>query len=330
MKTIPSCIIALFCGVGIAAGEVQILNVSYDVTREFYKEFNPLFEKAWEAKSGQTVKVNQSHGGSSKQARAVLDGIEADVVTMNQTTDIDILAERGGLLPKGWANRLPNGSAPFSSTIVYLVRAGNPKGIKDWPDLIRPGVQVIMPNPKTSGNGRYSYLAAWSYALKANGQSEAAAREFVQKLLRNVPVFDAGGRGATTSFAQNGIGDVLLTFENEVHLIEKEFGEDRFDPVYPTMSILAEAPVAVVDKIVEKRGTRAVAEAYLQHLYSDEGQELGAAFYFRPSNPAILEKFRDRFPNIELVRVSDVFGGLSAAQKKHFDDGSIFDQIAPR
>jgi sulfate transport system substrate-binding protein len=307
-----------------------LLNVSYDVTREFFKEYNPKFVEYWKQKSGQTVAVNQSHGGSSKQARAVADGLEADVITMNQASDIDILYQRGKLLPQDWQKRLPHASSPFSSTTVFLVRKGNPKKIKDWDDLARPGVGVVIPNPKTSGNGRYSYLAAWGFAEKKYG-SEAKAREFVGKLFKNVPVLDTGGRGATTTFVQRGIGDALLTFENEVQLIKKELGGGEFEVVYPSVSILVEAPVAVVDKYADKHGTRTVAQAYLEYLYSDAGQELAAKHYYRPRNEKVFAKYAaERFPNIALFTVDDTFGGWAKAQKTHFDDGGTFDQIYAR
>ena len=272
-----------------AIGSTTLLNASFDVTREFYQDFNRAFDTHWKSLGGEPVTINQSHGGSSKQARAVIDGLEADVVTMNQSTDIDALSEKKLVAPD-WKQKFPNNAAPFSSTILFLVRKGNPKAIKDWPDLVRPGVQVILPNPKTSGNGRYSYLAAWGYALNAGNRDEQKAREFVKALFANVPVLDAGGRGATTTFAQRGIGDVLLTFENEVHLTIAELGADKFDIVVPSVSVLAEAPVAVVDTVVDKRGTRKIAEDYLRYHFSDEGQELAAKHYFRPCSPAILHK----------------------------------------
>lgn len=304
-----------------------ILNVSYDVTREFFKEYNPKFVNYWKQKSGQVINVNQSHGGSSKQARAVVDGLEADVITMNQPGDIDILYQRGKLLPKDWQKRLPHASSPFTSTTVFLVRKGNPKKIKDWDDLAKPGVAVVIPNPKTSGNGKYSYLAAWGYAGKKYG-GEAKARDFVGKLFRNVPVLDTGGRGATTTFVQRGIGDALLTFENEVQLIKNELGGSDFEVVYPSVSVLVEAPVAVVDKYADKHGTRATAQAYLEYLYSDEGQELAAKHYYRPRNEKVFAKYAsERFPNIALFSVDDAFGGWAKAQKTHFDDGGTFDQI---
>jgi sulfate transport system substrate-binding protein len=310
----------------IAHADSSLLNVSYDVTREFYKDYNPAFAKYWKQKTGETVTINQSHGGSSKQARAVADGLEADVITMNQANDIDILYERGGLIPKDWQKRLPNATSPTTSTTVFLVRKGNPKNIRDWDDLVKPGVAVVIPNPKTSGNGRYGYLAAWGYVIKKGG-NEAKAREFVGKLFKNVPVLDTGGRGATTTFVQRDIGDVLLTFENEVYLIKKELGNDKFDVVYPSSSILAENPVSVVDKVVDKRKTRPVAQAYLEYLYSEEGQEIAARHYLRPRLESVAAKHKADFKPIELFTVDDVFGGWTKAQKTHFADGGVFDQI---
>lgn len=309
-----------------ASADVTLLNVSYDVTREFYKEFNPVFVAYWKGKTGEAVTINQSHGGSSKQARSVVDGLEADVVTMNQANDIDLLAERGKLLPADWAKRFPHHSAPYTSTTVFLVRKGNPKKIRDWDDLVKPGVSVVIPNPKTSGNGRYSYLAAWGYVVKKGGNAQQA-REFVTRLFRNVPVLDAGGRGATTTFVQRGIGDALLTFENEVFLTRKELGSDAFDVVYPSISIQAENPVSVVDKVVDKRGTRKVATAYLEYLYSEEGQELAAKHFFRPRDTKILARNEATFKKLDLFTVDEVFGGWKQAQAVHFSDGGLFDQI---
>lgn len=308
------------------AAEVKLLNVSYDVTREFYRDFNPLFAAYWKEKTGDAVTVNQSHGGSSKQARSVSDGLEADVVTMNQPLDIELLHTRGNLIPPDWATRLPNQSVPYNSTILFLVRKGNPKGIKDWDDLIRPGVSVIIPNPKTSGNGRYSYLAAWGYVLKKSGGDEAKAREFVGKLFTGVPVLDTGGRGATTTFAERGIGDALLTFENEIALTLKETG-DKFEVVVPSISILAENPVVWVDAFVKKHGSEQIARAYLEYLYSDAGQELAAKHNFRPQNKTILAKYPERFKPIPLFSVDEITGGWPQAFKAHFADGGNFDQI---
>lgn len=302
-----------------------LLNVSYDVTREFYKDLNPAFIEFWKQKTGETVTINQSHGGSSKQARSVADGLEADIISMNQAPDIDILYERAKLIPKDWQKRLPNASSPTSSTIVFLVRQGNPKQIKDWNDLVKPGTAVVIPNPKTSGNGKYSYLAAWGYALR-NGGDQAQAKDFVAKLFKNVPVLDTGGRGATTTFAQREIGDVLLTFENEVHLINKELG-DKFDVIYPSSSILAENPIAVVDKYVDKHKTRALAQAYANFHYSEAGQEIAAKHYIRPSLATVAAKHKADFKQINLFSVDEVFGGWTKAQKTHFADGGTFDAI---
>lgn len=308
-----------------AAADATLLNVSYDVTREFYKDFNPSFVNYWKQKTGETVVINQSHGGSSKQARAVADGLEADIITMNQAPDIDILYDRSKLIPKDWQKRLPNASSPTSSTTVFLVRKGNPKNIKDWDDLIKPGISVVIPNPKTSGNGKYSYLAAWGHVIKKGGD-EAQAKNFVTKLFKNVPVLDAGGRGATTTFAQREIGDALLTFENEVNLIKKELG-DKFDVVYPTASILAENPIAVVDKFAIKHKNQALAQAYADYHFSEAGQEIAVHHYLRPSVAAVANKYKSRFKNIDLFTVNDVFGGWAKAQKQHFADGATFDQI---
>lgn len=306
--------------------ETTLLNASYDVTREFYKDYNQAFIRYWKQKTGETISINQSHGGSSKQARAVADGLPADVITMNQANDIDILYEKSKLIPKDWQKRLPYGSAPTASTTVFLVRKGNPKNIKDWDDLVKSNVQVIIPNPKTSGNGRYTYLAAWGYVLKKGG-SETQAKEFVTKLFHNVPILDAGGRGATTTFAQREIGDVLPTFENEVALISKELGPDKFDVVYPSWSIYAENPVSIVDKVVDKKNTRAVAQAYLEHLYSEEGQEIAVKHYLRPRVESIAEKHKNDFKPIGLFTVDELFGGWQKAQKTHFSDGGTFDAI---
>jgi len=319
-------LLTLLAASSVAQADTSLLNVSYDVTREFYKDYNPAFSKYWKQKTGETVTINQSHGGSSKQARAVADGLEADVITMNQANDIDILYERSKLIPSDWQKRLPNGSAPTTSTTVFLVRKGNPKHIKDWDDLVKTGVSVIIPNPKTSGNGRYGYLAAWGAVIK-HGGDEKKARDYVTRLFRNVPVLDTGGRGATTTFAQRGIGDVLLTFENEVYLIEQELGADQFEVIYPSVSIQSENPVTVIDKVVDKRKTRAVAQAYLEYLYSDEGQEIAARHHLRPRNEAIAAKHAKEFQKLDLFTINDVFGGWKQAQKVHFSDGGVFDQI---
>lgn len=308
-----------------AAADSALLNVSYDVTREFYKDLNPAFVKYWKQKTGETVTINQSHGGSSKQARSVVDGLEADIITMNQPPDIDILYERAKLIPKNWQNRLPHASSPTNSTSVFLVRKGNPKQIKDWDDLVKPGVAVVVPNPKTSGNGKYSYLAAWGYVIKKGG-NEANAKEFVGKLFRNVPVLDTGGRGATTTFAQRGIGDVLITFENEVNLIKNELG-DQFDVVYPSVSILAENPISTVDKFVNKHKTQSVAQAYVDFHFAEEAQEIAAKHFLRPTLSSVAAKYKDRFKPLDLFSVDEVFGGWTKAQKTHFADGGTFDQI---
>lgn len=310
----------------LALAATELLNVSYDVSREFYKELNPAFVKYWKEKTGETVSIKQSHGGSSKQARSVVDGLAADVITMNRSPDIDILYERGKLIPKDWQARLPNESAPTASTSVFLVRKGNPKKIKDWSDLVKANVSVIIPNPKTSGNGKYSYLAAWGYVLKKGG-SDAEAKAFVAQLFKNVPVLDTGGRGATTTFAQREIGDVLLTFENEVSLIQEELGTDKFEVVYPPLSIFAENPVALVDKVVDKKKTRAVAQAYLEFHYSEQGQAIAVHHHLRPQVPAVVAKHQADFPAITLFKVEDLFGSWAKAEKTHFADGAIFDQI---
>lgn len=312
---------------GSTANEVTLLNVSYDPTREFYVDFNRSFAAAWKAKSGQDVEVKQSHGGSSKQARAVIDGLEADVVTLALGYDIDAIVERGGRVAKDWQNALPNRAAPCTSTIVFLVRKGNPKAIKDWDDLVKPDVGVITPNPKTSGGARWNYLAAWAYA-KRKGGSEDAAREFVAKLYKNVPVLDTGARGSTTTFAQRNIGDVLLAWENEAFLALEELGKDKFEIVIPSVSILAEPPVAIVEKVATKHGTLEAAKAYLEHLYSAEGQSLAAKHYFRPSKPELVDSsLLARFPKLELVTIDTEFGGWREAHEKHFADGGVFDQI---
>lgn len=316
----------LFTG-SLSAADLQLLNVSYDPTRELYQEFNAAFAKHWKAKEGQSVEIKQSHGGSGKQARAVIDGLKADVVTLALAGDIDALVTYGKLLPKDWQARLPDQSSPYTSTIVFLVRKGNPKGIKDWDDLIKPGVQVITPNPKTSGGARWNYLAAYEYAREKNGGDEAKAKEFTAALFKNVPVLDSGARGATTTFVQRQIGDVLLAWENEAFLALKEFGADKFEIVAPSLSILAEPPVAVVDKVVDKRGTRKVAEAYLNYLYSPEGQEIAGKHFYRPRNKEVAAKFAQQFPKIQLFTIDEKFGGWAKAQKEHFDDGGVFDQI---
>jgi sulfate transport system substrate-binding protein len=318
--------LALAASLAVPARAQELLNVSYDPTREFYQEFNAAFVRQYAVRTGQKVTVQQSHGGAAKQARAVIDGLEGDVLTLALAYDIDAVAE-AGLLPKDWQKRLPNNSSPYTSTIVFLVRKGNPKGIKDWSDLVKPGVQVITPNPKTSGGARWNYLAAWAWALKQPGGSDAKARAFVTALYKNVPVLDSGARGSTTTFAQRGIGDVLLAWENEAFLSIKELGPDKVDIVIPSLSILAEPPVTVVDKVVDKKGTRAAAQAYLEHLYSPEGQELAAKHFYRPRLEAVAKKYGTTFPRVNLVTIDGVFGGWQSAQKTHFADGGVFDQI---
>ncbi|MEO3714959.1 sulfate ABC transporter substrate-binding protein [Roseateles flavus] len=307
------------------AAEPGLLNVSYDVSRELYKQINPAFAASWKAKTGQSVVLNQSHGGSSKQIGSVIGGLEADVVTMNQATDVDQLAEKG-LTPADWRQRFPHNAAPYTSTIVFLVKKGNPKGIKDWTDLAKPGVQVIIPNPKVTGNGRYSYLAAWGSVI-AKGGSEAQARELVGKIFANVPVLDGGGRGATTTFTQRGIGDVLLTFEAEAELIENEFGKGLFDVVAPTVSIEAEAPVALVDKVAAKKGNTALAKAYLDFLFTPEAQEIIAKNNFRPRDAAVFKRHAQRYADIKLFSVDQLLGGWPKVSKTHFADGGTYDQI---
>ena len=309
-----------------SARDIALLNVSYDPTRELYVDFNKAFAEYWKKKTGDTVTINQSHGGSGRQARSVIDGLSADVVTLALAADIDAIANNGKLLPVNWETRLPEHSSPYTSTIVFLVREGNPKHIKDWGDLVREGVSVITPNPKTSGGARWNYLAAWSWAKKQPGGSDATAREFVKKLYQHVPVLDTGARGSTTTFAQRGIGDVAISWENEAWLATKELGPDKFEIVIPSISILAEPPVAVVDKVVLRRGTHTVAEEYLKYLYTPEGQEIAARNYYRPRDPQVAAKHQELFPKLELVTIKD-FGGWTQAQKQHFADGGVFDQI---
>ncbi|WP_373507649.1 sulfate ABC transporter substrate-binding protein [Thiocapsa sp.] len=310
---------------GMAHAETTLLNVSYDPTRELYQEFNPAFSKHWEEKTGEKVTIQQSHGGAGKQARAVIDGLEADVVTLALAYDIDAIAETG-FLGKDWQSRLPLNSSPYTSTIVFLVRTGNPKGIKDWGDLVNEGVAVITPNPKTSGGARWNYLAAWAWAEKAYGGDEARVKDYIARLYKNVPVLDSGARGSTTTFVQRELGDVFLSWENEAFLALKEFGEDKFEIVVPSLSILAEPPVTVVDRTVDKKGTRAVATAYLEFLYAPEGQELAAKHFYRPTDPEVAARYKDRFVQVDMVTIEDL-GGWKAAQEKHFADGGIFDQI---
>jgi sulfate/thiosulfate transport system substrate-binding protein len=311
---------------GTALADTTILNVSYDPTRELYQSFNAAFAKDWQAKTGDKVTIRQSHGGSGAQARAVIDGLEADVVTLALAADIDAIANQAKLLPANWQARLPQNSTPYTSTIVFLVRKGNPKGIKDWDDLAKPGVAVVTPNPKTSGGARWSYLGAWAYGKHAYG-SAAKAKEFVARVYRNVPVLDSGARGSTVTFAQRGVGDVLLSWENEADLVKAEFGADKFDVVYPPQSILAEPPVAVVDTNVDKHGTRKVAEAYLKYLYTREGQEIAAQNHYRPRDPEVAAKYASVFPQIRFVTIDGEFGGWTNATKTHFADGGTFDQI---
>jgi len=320
--------LTLAFGAASSAGtETNLLNVSYDPTREFYQEFNAAFTKYWKEQNGETLSIQQSHGGSGKQARAVIDGLEADVVTLALAYDIDALAEKGKLIPSDWQQRLPNNSSPYTSTILFLVRQGNPKGIRDWDDLLKPGVSVITPNPKTSGGARWNYLAAWGFALKKNANDEAKARDFVTRLYRNVPVLDSGARASTTTFVERGIGDVLISWENEAYLATKELGPNKFEIVTPSLSILAEPPVTLVDKVVDKKGTRKVAEAYLHYLYSDEGQSLAGKHYYRPQLAKVAAEYAGRFSKVNLFTIDEVFGGWSQAQKTHFADGGLFDQI---
>ncbi|SFN99322.1 sulfate transport system substrate-binding protein [Formivibrio citricus] len=309
------------------AARVNLLNVSYDPTRELYQDYNKAFAAHWKQQTGDDVTIRQSHGGSGKQARSVIDGVDASVVTLALAYDIDAIAEKGKKLNSNWQKQFAHNSSPYTSTIVFLVRKGNPKKIKDWNDLVRPDVKVITPNPKTSGGARWNYLAAWGYALKQPGGNEQKAAEFVGKILKNVPVLDSGARGATVTFAERGLGDVLLAWENEAQLAGKEWGPDKFDTVYPSISILAEPPVAVVDKNVDKKGTRKVAEAYLQYLYSKEGQEIAAKHYYRPTDKEIAAKYARQFPKLRLLTIDKDFGGWTKAQKTHFADGGTFDRI---
>ncbi|WP_374240408.1 sulfate ABC transporter substrate-binding protein [Zoogloea sp.] len=327
------CLLAALLSVGLAGqalADVTLLNVSYDPTRELYQDFNAAFAKYWKNRSNETVTIKQSHGGSGKQARSVIDGLEADVVTLALAYDVDALHEKGKLIPADWQKRLPHNAAPYTSTIVFLVRKGNPKKIRDWNDLARAGVEVITPNPKTSGGARWNYLAAWGYALKQPGGSEASARDFVKQIFGNVKVLDSGARGATTTFVERGIGDVLIAWENEAYLALKELGPDKFELVTPSLSILAEPPVAVVDKVVDKRGTRKVATAYLEYLYSPEGQTIAGDNYYRPRDARIAARYAKQFAPVKLFTIDEVFGGWTNAQKAHFADGGIFDQINRR
>jgi sulfate/thiosulfate-binding protein len=319
--------LATTAGSGAAHADKTLLNVSYDPTREFYKAYNVAFAKYWKDKTGETVTITGSHGGSGKQARAVIDGLEADVVTLALAYDIDEIAAKGQLLPADWQKRLADNSTPYTSTIVFLVRKGNPKGIKDWADLVKPDIKVITPNPKTSGGARWNYLAAWGYALRQPGGDETTAKAFVAALYHNVPVLDTGARGSTMTFVQRGIGDVLIAWENEAYLAINELGPDKVEVVDPSVSILAEPPVALVDKVVDKHGTRQVAQAYLDYLYTPEGQEIVAKNYYRPRLAAVAERYAGKFPKIPLFTVDEVFGGWQKAQATHFADGGVFDQI---
>src|ERR1041385_880803 len=310
-----------------ASRPAALLNVSYDPTRELYQEYNAAFVKYWEGKTGQRITIQQSHGGSGKQSRSVIDGLPGDVVTLALAYDIDAIAEKARLLPKDWQSRLPNNSSPYTSTIIFLVRKGNPKGIKNWDDLVKPGVSVITPNPKTSGSARWNYLAAWGFELRRTKGDEAKAKEFIRRLYKNVPVLDSGARGATTTFIEREIGDVLLAWENEAFLSLKELGPDKVEIVVPSLSILAEPPVDVVDKVVDKRGTRKVAEAYLNYLYTPEGQEIVAKNYYRPHLDSVAKKYSSTFPKLNLITIDDTFGGGQKERKTHFADGGIFDQI---
>lgn len=310
----------------IASAEKTLLNVSYDPTRELYQDFNSAFSKYWESKTGEKINIKASHGGSGKQARTVIDGLDADVVTLALAYDIDAIAEKSGLLSSGWQKRLPDNSTPYTSTIVFLVRKGNPKHIKDWDDLIRKDVSVITPNPKTSGGARWNYLAAWGYALKKYG-SDDKAKEFVANIYKNVPVLDVGARGATTTFVQRGIGDVLISWENEALLSIKELGKDKVEIVVPSLSILAEPPVAIVDKIAQKHGTQKLAQAYLEYLYTPQGQEIIARNFYRPRLKEVADKYKSIFPTVNLFTIDEVFGGWKKAQLRHFADGGVFDQI---
>jgi sulfate transport system substrate-binding protein len=326
---IRTSLLAALLGLALSAqaADISLLNVSYDPTRELYQDFNAAFAKHWKAKTGDNVSVKQSHGGSGKQARAVIDGLEADVVTLALAYDIDAISEKSKVIPADWQKRLPHNASPYTSTIVFLVRKGNPKAIKDWNDLVKPGIGVITPNPKTSGGARWNYLAAWAYALKQPGGTEAKARDFVARIFTNVPVLDSGARGSTTTFVERGIGDVLLAWENEAFLAVKELGPDKVEIVVPSLSILAEPPVTVVDKFADKHGTRKVAEAYLQYLYSEEGQEIAGKNYYRPTDKKVAAKYAKTFANVRLITIDEVFGGWQKAQKAHFEDGGSFDQI---
>jgi len=323
-KSIATVLLGLVASAALA--DATLLNASYDVARDVYKDYNPMFQKYWKAKAGESLELKQSHGGSSKQVRAVADGLEADVVTMNQANDIEFLAEKG-LVAKDWTKKFPNNASPYTSTMVFIVRKGNPRGLKDWSDLAAPGVQIIIPHPKNTGNGRNTYLSAWAWALKQPGGNDKSAQEFVGKLLKNAPLFAAGGRDATTTFMQRKMGDVLITFESEAEMIAKEFGKGEFEVVYPSLTMQTEFPVAIVDKVVDKKGTRKQATAYLEYLWSKEGQENAAQNYLRPRDAELLKKYATNFPAVKTFTVDEVFGGANKAFATHFKDGGSFDQI---
>ena len=323
-KSIATVLLGLVASAALA--DATLLNASYDVARDVYKDYNPMFQKYWKAKTGESLELKQSHGGSSKQVRAVADGLEADVVTMNQANDIEFLADKG-LVAKDWARKFPNSASPYTSTMVFIVRKGNPKGFKDWSDLAAPGVQVIVPHPKNTGNGRNTYLSAWAWALKQPGGNDKSAQEFVGKLLKNAPLFAAGGRDATTTFMQRGLGDVLITFESEAEMIAKEFGKGNFEVIHPSLTMQTEFPVAIIDKVVDKKGTRKQATAYLEYLWSKEGQANAAQNYLRPRDPELLKKYAHFFPPVKTFTVDEVFGGANKAFATHFKDGGSFDQI---
>src|SRR6266568_1129517 len=320
-------LIVALSALGSAQGSVTLLNVSYDPTRELYQDYNAAFATYWRARTGKTVEIQQSHGGSSKQARAVIDGLEADVVTLALAYDIDAISEKAKLLPANWQSRLPNNSSPYTSTVIFLVRKGNPKNIKDWDDLVKPGISVITPNPKTSGGGRWDYVAAWGYAFLKSGRDEAKAKAYIAQLYKNVPVLDSGARGSTTTFVERGIGDVLIAWENEVLLGAKDLGQDKFEMVVPSVSVLCEPTVSIVDKVVDKKGTRAVAQAYLDYLYSPEGQEIAAKRYYRPRSEAVAKKYSSQFPKVKLFTLAEIIGDWQKTQKVHFADGGVFDQV---
>ncbi|MFZ2971458.1 MAG: sulfate ABC transporter substrate-binding protein [Ferribacterium limneticum] len=323
-KSIVSVLLSLVASAALA--DATLLNTSYDVARDVYKDYNPMFQKYWKAKTGESVELKQSHGGSTKQVRAVADGLEADVVTMNQANDIEFLADKG-LVAKDWTKKFPNNASPYTSTMVFIVRKGNPKAIKDWSDVAGPGVQMIIPHPKNTGNGRNTYLSAWAWALKQPGGNDAKAQEFLGKLLKNAPLFAAGGRDATTTFMQRKMGDVLITFESEAEMIAKEFGKGEFEVVYPSLTMQTEFPVALVEKVVDKKGTRKQAQAYLEYLWSKEGQENAAQNYLRPRDAELLKKYAASFPTVKTFTVDEVFGGANKAFAAHFKDGGSFDQI---